>query len=50
MPGSGRHDLARRIDCAYLAELVAQKRLDLDEAAEVATDLTYRLPKAVYKL
>jgi glucuronate isomerase len=45
-----RHDLARRIDCAYLAELVAQKRLELDEAFEVAADLAYRLPKAVYKL
>ena len=45
-----RHDLARRIDCAYLAELVAQKRMDMDEAAEVAADLAYRLPKKVYRL
>ncbi len=27
-----RHDLARRMDCAYLAELVATHRLDEDEA------------------
>lgn len=45
-----RHDLARRIDCAYLAELVATGRLDEDEAAEVAIDLAYRLAKAAYRL
>ena len=45
-----RHDLARRIDCAYLSELVIQGRLPLDEAAEVAQDLAYNLPKKVYKL
>jgi glucuronate isomerase len=45
-----RHDLARRIDCAYLAELVATHRLDESEAAEIAADLAYKLPKAAYKL
>ncbi|MGH7022845.1 MAG: glucuronate isomerase [Caulobacteraceae bacterium] len=45
-----RHDLARRIDCAYLAELVAGGRLDLDEAAEVARDLAYNLAKSAYRL
>ncbi len=45
-----RHDLARRIDCAYLAELVATYRLDEDEAAVIARDLAYRLPKAAYRL
>ena len=45
-----RHDLARRVDCSYLAELVAQGRLPMAEAAEVAHDLTYVLPKKVYKL
>jgi glucuronate isomerase len=45
-----RHDVARRIDCRYLAQLVAEHRLDEDEAAEVAVDLAYRLPKAAYKL
>ncbi len=45
-----RHDLARRVDCAFLAELVATGRLDLDEAAEVAADLAYNLAKATYKL
>jgi glucuronate isomerase len=45
-----RHDLARRIDCAYLAELVATHRLDEDEAAKIVVDLAYNLPKAAYKL
>jgi len=45
-----RHDLARRIDCAYLSELVIQGRLPVAEAAEVAHDLAYALPKKVYKL
>ena len=43
-----RHDLARRIDAGYLARLVAEHRLDLDEAVDTATDLTYRLPLAAY--
>lgn len=33
-----------------LAKLVAEHRLDEDEAAEVAIDLAYRLPKQAYKL
>jgi len=45
-----RHNLARRIDCSYLAELVATSRLDEEEAAEVAVELAYRLPKAAYRL
>ncbi len=45
-----RHDVARRVDCAYLAELVAGRRLDEDEAAEVAVDLAYRLAKRAYRL
>jgi len=45
-----RHDLARRIDCAFLAELVATHRLELDEAALVARDLAYGLAKAAYRL
>jgi glucuronate isomerase len=45
-----RHDVARRIDCGVLAELVAEHQLDEDEAGEVAHDLTYGLAKAAYKL
>ena len=45
-----RHDLARRVDCAYLARLVAEHRLDEEAAHRVAGDLAYRLPKQAYKL
>ena len=45
-----RHDSARRLDCAFLARLVAEHRIGLDEAHEVAIDLTYRLVKSAYKL
>ena len=45
-----RHDMARRVDCAYLARLVADYRLDEDEAKEVAHDLAYRLAKNAYRL
>ncbi len=45
-----RHDVARRIDCRFLAELVADHRLDEDEAADVAFDLAYGLAKRAYKL
>jgi glucuronate isomerase len=44
-----RHDLARRADCAFLANLVAEHRLSEGEAREVAMDLAYRLPKTAYK-
>ena len=43
-----RHDLARRVDAGHLARLVAEHRLDLDEAVETAVDLAYHLPKASY--
>jgi glucuronate isomerase len=42
--------MARRIDCGFLARLVAEHRLPLDEARETAIDLAYRLPKRAYKL
>jgi len=45
-----RHDVARRMDCRYLAQLVAEHRLDLDEAHELALDLSYKLVKQAYKL
>ena len=43
-----RHDMARRIDCAFLARQVAEHRLNEEEAAEVVVDLAYRLPKKAY--
>ncbi len=45
-----RHDVARRMDCAFLARLVAEHRLEEDEAHELAHALTYDLVKAAYKL
>ena len=45
-----RHDVARRIDCGFLARLVAEHRLGEDEAREVAVDLTYTLVKKAYRL
>lgn len=45
-----RHDVARRIDCAFLSRLVAEGRLDQDEAFEVAKDLTVNLVRKAYKL
>jgi len=45
-----RHDVARRVDCAFLGRLVAEGRLDQDEAFEVAKDLTVNLVRKAYKL
>ncbi|MBK8084783.1 MAG: glucuronate isomerase [Devosia sp.] len=45
-----RHDVARRVDCAFLARLVSEHRLDEDEAHEVAHELAYGLAKRAYKL
>ena len=45
-----RHEVARRADAAFLARLVAEHRLPLEEAAETMADLAYRLPKRVFRL
>ncbi|THV43285.1 glucuronate isomerase [Glycomyces buryatensis] len=45
-----RHDVARRVDAAYLSRLVADHRMTEDEAAEVAVDLAYNLPRKIYGL
>ncbi len=45
-----RHDVARRVDCAFLGRLVAEHRLDEDEAVEVARELTVGLVRKAYKL
>jgi glucuronate isomerase len=45
-----RHDVARRVDCAFLGRLVAEHRLDEEEAFEVVQDLTVNLVKKAYKL
>ncbi len=45
-----RHDVARRVDCAFLGRLVAEHRLDEDEAFELAQELTVGLVRKAYKL
>ena len=45
-----RHDVARRIDCGYLAGLVAEGQIADWEAAELAVDLAYNLARKAYKL
>jgi glucuronate isomerase len=45
-----RHDVARRVDCSFLARLVVEHRLNEDEAFEIAQDLTSNLARRAYKL
>ncbi|MFC3440968.1 glucuronate isomerase [Sphingobium rhizovicinum] len=45
-----RHDVARRMDCVWLAQLVAEHRIEEDEAFELARALAYDLAKQAYKL
>lgn len=45
-----RHDVARRVDAAFLATLVATGRLAEDEAFEVIQDLAHRLARQAYRL
>ena len=45
-----RHDVARRVDCSFLARMVAEHRLPEDEAAVLAPQLAYEFPKKAYKL
>jgi len=45
-----RHDMSRRIDAGWLAQLVAEHRLDEDEATEAALDLVTGRPREVFKL
>ena len=45
-----RHDVARRIDCGFLARLVAEHRLEDWEAVELAHELTSRLVRKAYRI
>lgn len=45
-----RHDMSRRLDAAYLAQLVAEHRLDEGEALETAVDLVTTIPTKAFKL
>jgi len=45
-----RHDVARRMDCRFLATLAVEHKIGEDEAFELAPLLAYGLAKAAYKL
>jgi glucuronate isomerase len=45
-----RHDVARRVDAGFLAHLVADHRIDEDEAVELAEELTVGLVRKAYRL
>jgi glucuronate isomerase len=45
-----RHDMSRRLDAGWVAELVAEHRLDEEEATDVIHDLVTGRPTAVFKL
>jgi glucuronate isomerase len=45
-----RHDVARRVDCAFLATLVAEHRISKAEAEKIAGELAYGLVKQAYRL
>lgn len=45
-----RHDMARRLDSAFLARLVAEGRIDEPTALRIAHDLVDTLPRKVFKL
>ena len=45
-----RHDMSRRLDSGYLAQLIAEHRIDEDEALETAVDLVSGRPMEVFQL
>lgn len=45
-----RHDMARRLDAGYLAQLVVEHRLAEDEAIETAADLVVTNPRKAFRL
>jgi glucuronate isomerase len=45
-----RHDMARRLDSAFLARLVREGRIDEQTAGRILVDLVDALPRKVFKL
>ena len=43
-------DVARRMDCRFLAQLAVEHKIEQDEAFELAPELAYGLAKRAYKL
>jgi glucuronate isomerase len=45
-----RHDMSRRVDAGFLAQLVAEHLLDEDEAVDIARALVTTIPRQAFKL
>jgi hypothetical protein len=45
-----RHDVSRRVDANFLADLVARHIVSMDDARQMMRALTYELAKKTYKL
>ena len=45
-----RHDMSRRVDAGFLARLVAEHRLTMDEALSTAVDLVVTNPRKAFRL
>jgi glucuronate isomerase len=45
-----RHDVARRVDCRFLATLAVEHKIGEDDAFELAPELAYGLAKRAYRL
>jgi glucuronate isomerase len=45
-----RHEMARRVDCLYLARLVSAGRITEKQARTIAIDLVDRVPREAFKL
>jgi glucuronate isomerase len=45
-----RHDLCRRVDANFLARLVAEHVIEVEEAEELIVDLSYNLVKEAYRI
>ncbi len=45
-----RHDMARRVDCSFLARLVVEGRITMAQAETIAVDLVVTIPRKAFKL
>lgn len=45
-----RHDIARRVDADYLAEMVMRGMINMDDARKIMKELTYGLTKRLFRL
>jgi len=45
-----RHDLSRRVDANFLAQLVSRHVIEVEEAEQMAVDLAYNLVRQSYRL